>query len=136
MVFSNIEIKTSNTNSRGELTEDQGQEILDLLNAENFRTREELPTFYITPPTLEPSDHCHATARKYAEVNKNLTKVSGYLVLSTHRNANEVTLKAHSVVQDTNGQLFETMSAIYPLNKYDFIEHETGERGHDLEAWV
>ncbi|MDS1348514.1 hypothetical protein [Planktothrix agardhii] len=137
MVFSNITIKKSNKDSKEKPTETELQEILDLLNEEDFETREDMPIehSYNDPPDIEWSDECHETAKKYARDNDYLTQVSGYLISSIEENANKVELKAHSVVQDTNTEtLLEVMPGIYSLEKYNFIEHESGIRGHDLEA--
>jgi hypothetical protein len=142
MVFSKISIKRSHKNSTEKPpTETELQKILDLLNEEDFETRVGLSVkhSYKEPEDLELDDHCHATARKYADANKGLlTPVPGYLISPINTNASRVDLEAHSVVQDTvRKELVELIPPLlYTLEQYHFIEHKSGIRGHDLEAWV
>jgi hypothetical protein len=142
MVFSQIGIRRFNENNTGELTQTELREILELLNEEHFSVREELGIehSYQDPPDLEAFDHCHATARKYALANENLIQVPGYLILCIEIDAEQVELielKAHSVVQNTKRkELLELMSSVYPLDKYYFIEHESGRKGVDLEVVI
>lgn len=66
---------------------------------------------YVAPDTLKTSDECHATVRKFIEVNKGWEKVSGYLILRSDLNTGKtpITLKTHSVAKDVNSKLLELM---------------------------
>jgi uncharacterized lipoprotein len=79
------------------------------------------------------SDDCHATARKFSGVNKNLVVISGYLIQFT---GDKAKLISHSVVKDTETNIiWELMTSFYPIDEYQFIEHSPEIKGHDLVAW-
>jgi len=137
MSFTNIKIAKQNQGCYGNIQDEVFQEILSLLNTENYSNRT-IPSqsSYKTPKDISYEDQCHATARKFAEVNDGWTRVSGYIVQISDLKADcdRVYLWAHSVVEDASGNLLELMPTFSSLEDTIFIKHTSGIQGYDLIA--
>ncbi|WP_190649294.1 hypothetical protein [Sphaerospermopsis sp. FACHB-1094] len=136
MNFTNIEIVGEFPFATRQPSKSELQEILAALNNSNFSIRRELTAdnnLYKAPHDLKWDDACHATARKFSVVNKNLVVISGYLIKFA---GDKAKLISHSVVKDTETNIiWELMTPLYPIDEYQFIEHSPEIQDHDLVAW-
>ncbi|MDJ0675748.1 MAG: hypothetical protein QNJ36_10270 [Calothrix sp. MO_167.B42] len=144
-MYTQIHLYKCNTNSYGNISKQDIDEILDLLNTNKYTHR-------VNPPCqlnhkldqiIEEiknelgdnyTDNCHTLARK---VNKELgwDIISGYLVKNQDIGNPNIELIAHSVVQDNNGQLVE-LTVTWNINyfSFSFITHKSGQLGINLQA--
>ena len=137
MIFTNIKIAKQNQGCYGNIPNEVFQEILLLLNTRSYSNRN-IPSqrSYKTPKDISEEDQCHATARKFAEVNDGWTRVSGYIIKisALEADCDKVYLWAHSVVEDASGNLLELMPTFSSLEDTIFIKHPSGIQGYDLIA--
>lgn len=138
MVFTHIGIAKRNQGSHGHITEASMQELLLALNNREYCNRR-IPNegSYKTPENLLWDDNCHSSARKFAEVNNGWTRISGYIIKMSDlsSDSNQAYLWAHSVIEDTNGDLIELMDTFSPLEDRVFIRHSSGSQSYDLWAF-
>lgn len=131
-----IEIYQKNSEDKQEPTQRDFDEIINLLKERDFKTRKVPLEGSYKEPNLDHSYHCHATARKFAEINDKWEQVSGYLVEKVNFDnlSHSIRLTAHSVILNDKDDFFELMQGVYPLEKYYFICHQSGLQGYDLKA--
>ncbi len=143
-MFTGVKIYSAVQNADREPTKQECQEILKMLNnSSDYHQRIALKQEDCGDIQLSHEDHCHASSRIFADLNKNRgwQKVSGYLFCSQDRSKFDqgekslIRLSHHSVVQDEYKNFLETMEKLYPLNKYFFIIHHSGLLGWDLQAF-
>jgi hypothetical protein len=137
-MFKSVDVYEQRQNSVKLPTEEQRQEILQILNSGKWRERISLNNQVYNITGINWSDDCHSTARIIIEVNqdKGWERVSGYLVSrnSVNLSSGLVLLKHHSIIKDEQNNLLETMDIIYPLEQYVFICHPSALLGCDLQA--
>ena len=142
-MFTEVKIYKADQNADRQPTKEECQEIIQMLNNRVHHKRIPLKQEDCEDIKLDYNDHCHATARKIADLNKDREweRVSGYLFCRDDKEKLQkghdilTTLKHHSVIKDNHDNFIETMEIIYPLDKYFFIIHDSGLLGWDLQAF-
>ncbi|MDJ0796468.1 MAG: hypothetical protein QNJ51_06470 [Calothrix sp. MO_167.B12] len=137
-MFTHIHFHKPNGNHGAKPTQQDGQQILDILENAQWHERVPLKEEDCQNIQFDKNDLCHAASRKVASANshRGWVRVSGYLVLreKIDNHANILTLKHHSVVKDEDNNLIETVEIYYPIKKYLFICHPSGIKGWEAQV--
>ncbi len=114
-MFTEVKISKISPNPHRQPTKEDCQEILKLLNLNNnsdYHQRIALKQEDCGDIQLSHEDHCHTSARLFADLNKNRgwKRVSGYLLCCEDKDEfdkgekKSIILKHHSVVQDEHNK--------------------------------